>query len=268
MSCVALERRVMLAVGYTFDGDTLNVFGTKRSDEILVSVANFPTGSGATVTINGRSHHVPLNDGSYLADEFDLPKEIMVRGGDGNDSVTVIQSFYGAPVTVRGQGGDDEITLNGEYGFAALAHGGVGNDVILLTGGLQSSTDGFIGSYWSGPATLRGGDGDDVIEVFSVRSGELGAARLKLRGDGGDDSLRSGGADDLLDGGDGNDILRGGGGDDRLLGGAGDDVLKGNGGKDMLKGDGGKDRFFGGAGDDLLDMKKKEKRDAGKEGGG
>jgi Ca2+-binding RTX toxin-like protein len=83
------------------------------------------------------------------------------------------------------------------------ANGKVGNDLIQLTSGVLS------------PATLTGGDGDDI-----------------LIGGGGDDLLEGGSGVDFLDGGVGNDTIRGNGDEDWLIGGAGADVLEGVDGED------------------------------------
>ena len=112
---------------------------------------------------------------------------------------------------------------------------------------------------------IRGGDGNDVIEVDdSVRSGltlDGGRGNDRLIGGHGDDVLRGGAGedhldgrdgDDVLDGGAGNDSLYGGLGNDRLLGGAGADWLHGRDGDDVLDGGRGDDQLFGGRGDDVL----------------
>ncbi|MEX2149864.1 MAG: LEPR-XLL domain-containing protein [Steroidobacteraceae bacterium] len=92
-------------------------------------------------------------------------------------------------------------------------------------------------------ATIRGGDGNDIIHG--------GAGDDELAGDGGNDQLFGHDGLDVLEGGAGNDQLHGGEHADQLLGGAGDDTLNGNGGGDTLDGGTGSDTMTGGGGDDF-----------------
>ncbi|HVX33314.1 MAG TPA: hypothetical protein VHA80_09260 [Solirubrobacterales bacterium] len=68
------------------------------------------------------------------------------------------------------------------------------------------------------PATIRGGEGDDVLTG--------GDGNDKLIGGPGDDELNGRGGNDLLIGGAGDDSLTGGPGEDRLVGGPGRNVLR------------------------------------------
>jgi Ca2+-binding RTX toxin-like protein len=83
---------------------------------------------------------------------------------------------------------------------------GAGNDVVTL------------GKNVPVPATIRGGEGDDVLTG--------GAGADKLIGGPGDDELNGRGGNDLLMGGAGNDVLIGGPGTDTLNGGSGQNVLR------------------------------------------
>ena len=77
------------------------------------------------------------------------------------------------------------------------------------------------------PATIRGGDGDDVLVG--------GAAADKLIGGPGNDELNGRGDDDMLIGGSGDDTLIGGSGDDILHGGPGHNSLVGGTGKNIVE---------------------------------
>jgi hypothetical protein len=114
------------------------------------------------------------------------------------------------------------------------------------------------------PATVLGGDGDDLIETGSAQDTiDGGAGEDTVIGRSGDDTLAGAEGGDLLLGGDGGDELDGQGGDDVamgqvgdgdvLLGGLGRDLLLGGGGRDTLEGDAGGDALFGGAGVDRLE---------------
>jgi Ca2+-binding RTX toxin-like protein len=83
---------------------------------------------------------------------------------------------------------------------------GAGNDTVTL------------GRTVPVPATIRGGEGDDVLTG--------GTGNDKLIGGPGDDELNGRGGDDLLIGGSGDDELNGGPGEDRLVGGSGHNVLR------------------------------------------
>jgi RTX calcium-binding nonapeptide repeat (4 copies) len=77
------------------------------------------------------------------------------------------------------------------------------------------------------PATIRGGEGNDVLTG--------GAGPDKLIGGPGDDELNGRGGNDLLIGGSGNDTLIGGPGDDILRGGSGQNILVGGPGKNLTE---------------------------------
>jgi Ca2+-binding RTX toxin-like protein len=139
----------------------------------------------------------------------------------------------------EGRGGDDQIFIMSGITVPATLRGGQGNDV--LSGG-------------DGENKLYGDEGDDVLiggNANDLLDGGIG--NDKLYGNGGDDDLRGGDGDDELHGGTGNDRLRGGDGNDRLHGDDGDDVLEGGSGDDRLFGGSGADRLIGGLGNDSLD---------------
>jgi Ca2+-binding RTX toxin-like protein len=95
---------------------------------------------------------------------------------------------------------------------------GAGNDTVTLGHGAGTVPV---------PATIRGGEGDDLLVG--------GAGADKLIGGPGADELSGRGGDDLLIGGPGNDVLLGGAGDDVLRGGPGENVLIGGPGKNTLE---------------------------------
>jgi Ca2+-binding RTX toxin-like protein len=83
---------------------------------------------------------------------------------------------------------------------------GAGNDTVTL------------GRTVPVPATIRGGEGNDVLTG--------GAGNDKLIGGPGDDELNGRAGNDVLIGGPGNDTLIGGPGEDKLIGGSGQNVLR------------------------------------------
>lgn len=116
-----------------------------------------------------------------------------------------------------------------------------------------------------GAATIRGSEGEDVIDLSGVpvpvegSGGEGddalngGALQNTLTGGPGVDGLIGSAEDDRLDGGEGDDLLVGRDGKDVEFGGSEDDILQGGGGSgDTLTGDAGADLLLGGPGDDTL----------------
>lgn len=133
---------------------------------------------------------------------------VLVRGGDGDDSVSVFESDLGG--------------FPAAAGYAIAIEGGAGND--RLDGG-------------SGPETIHGGPGADLV------TGRGGGD--DLYGDEGNDTLYGDGMANGNEGlGGGDDQLHGGPGDDTLAGDTNDanaeighDLLDGGPGADTVKGD-------------------------------
>jgi RTX calcium-binding nonapeptide repeat (4 copies) len=88
------------------------------------------------------------------------------------------------------------------------------------------------------PFEVFGGDGDDVLDVFTNTGDdhrlEGGAGNDILRTGDGDDTLRGDGGDDSLEGYEGTDSLDGGAGDDELFPSPGNDDYRGGEGTDTL----------------------------------
>jgi Ca2+-binding RTX toxin-like protein len=210
---------------------------------------------------------------------------VVINGGDGNDSLTVLakNTEIGAAKLI-GDGGDDVLT--GADSDDSLA-GGDGNDRLVAAKG----TDTMSGGAGNDTLVWNNGDGTDVMDGDSGNDGvevngaptlgdaftlEPNAGRIKFRranlveftldasterfqvnGLGGNDSVSASagvGALTLLsvDGGAGVDTVFGSDGPDLILGGEGNDVLDGGGDGDRIVGDRGNDTMNGGAGDDTL----------------
>ena len=92
---------------------------------------------------------------------------------------------------------------------------GAGNDSVVM------------GRLVPVPATIRGGEGDDVL-VGGAAADKLigGPGNDELIGRGGNDVLIGGAGDDTLIGGPGNDILQGGPGHNTLIGGPGKNIVE------------------------------------------
>jgi Ca2+-binding RTX toxin-like protein len=216
----------------------------------------------------------------------DGTRTVVVNGGGGNDSLTVVATAAQlASSGLNGDAGDDVITgpdsndtLTGGDGNDRLVAGkgddvmlgGAGNDTLVWNQGDGSDTAdgeaGNDGSEVNGSATL--GDAFTIEPVkggtVELRRTNLGpftfdavTERFAVNGLGGNDSVIANdgvGALTLLsvDGGAGVDTVNGSEGPDVILGGEANDVLSGGGGDDRVVGDRGADTMNGGAGDDTL----------------
>lgn len=145
---------------------------------------------------------------------------VVLAGSPGNDRITIELSADGrtyeiesaTPLEVGGT-----VCTHPEKRLEALSceataiagfeiNTGVGNDVVTL------------GRTVPVPATIRGGEGDDVLTG--------GAGNDKLIGGPGNDELNGRGGNDMMMGGPGDDTLNGGPGEDKLIGGGGHNVLR------------------------------------------
>jgi Ca2+-binding RTX toxin-like protein len=209
-------------------------------------------------------------------------------GGPGNDTLT----GGAGDDTLTGEGGTDRVVESGDVNFTLsnTSLTGNGSDVLdtieqaSLVGGAGNNT--LRASAFSGPVTLDGGAGNDLLVG--------GPAADSLIGGLGNDTLNGGKGNDTLDGGAGTDqlvasgnanltltdasltglgtasllgmeraILTGGTGSNRLdasafsgpvtlVGGAGNDTLIGGPRADSLNGGSGNDSLVGNGGNDTL----------------
>lgn len=189
---------------------------------------DFISGSAGDDDISGRSGNDTLSGGSGSN---------TIDGGNGRDvlseSAHGMTTLTGSPFSFETSSFSSDPGVD-TFSFIEAAHlsGGFGNDTMDASG-------------FSGPVTLDGGAGNDIL---------IGGIGLdELNGEAGRDRLDGGDGNDTLDGGRGNDLLRGRRGFDLLLGGGENDRLDGGNGNDTLKGGGGDDLLNGGAGDDRLE---------------
>lgn len=193
----------------------LTVYGDSQSNVLRV----LPTGS-LVWTVDLDSTHLYLNPNpdpaTYDTDSlnpFDISiSRVLIRGGDGNDT----------------------IELDQQLAAVLVAHGGPGNDTIL--GGaandeLFGDEDDDVLFGRLGNDLLRGGDSDNGADVL-----DGGGDNDTLQGSAGNDTLLGGAGNDSLDGGTGRDSLEGGEGNDVLFGGqdAELDTLRGGSGNDLF----------------------------------
>ncbi|MFO7900513.1 MAG: discoidin domain-containing protein [Planctomycetota bacterium] len=181
-------------------------------------------GADGTLVLGAGPAADPRLGGPHRDEQFAVKKV----DDDGLEKIVVLysryQQEYPASAVTRivadGGGGNDQFVVGEGVSVPVFLTGGPGDDVLR--------TDG------SGPATLWGNDGNDVL-VGGDGPDRLygGAGDDQLDGRGGADELDGGAGNDRLVGGDGADVLTGGVGDDRLDGGAGADILVGGDGADV-----------------------------------
>src|SRR5205823_5585422 len=136
------------------------VNGTGGDDTITISVD--PVTGVQTVTVNGVSYEVPKG------------QEVVVRGGDGNDTITVPRGG-GITFTLIGSGGSDNLT--GGDGSDTLL-GGSGDDVSYAGRGNDTTQGG------TGTDTANGevGDADDGVESTVTIEIPDGLAGITIEG--------------------------------------------------------------------------------------
>jgi Ca2+-binding RTX toxin-like protein len=297
--------RVLAALGAAL---AASLAATAVPAEAAVSSASI-NGTTATLNLDGADDNVTvsvsggllvhgqatggLNSGSdwdsALAGNQTVPADgaftVIVNGGDGNDSITVVaKNTELASSGLNGDGGDDVVsgpdsndTLTGGDGNDRLVagkgddvmDGGAGNDTLVWNQGDGSDVaDGDLGNdaaEVNGAPTL----GDVLTLEASGRRVKLqrtnlgpftfdaATERFEVKGLGGNDSVTANagvGALTVLsvDGGAGVDTVNGSDGPDLIVGGEDNDVLNGGGGDDRIAGDRGNDTMNGGTGDDTL----------------
>ena len=195
-----------------------------------------------------------LEPRQLLASDF-LSGPVTIAGSSGNDIFSIIQLDDSNVIEIRndnvlvrqfnadqitslsfeGNDGDDVVrfvnvtALNLE---SLELSGGAGNDFFLNENSL----------FFTGGTLIRGGAGDDVIDL-----GFVGGFFIEdVEGGAGNDLIIGSNRGERLDGGSGNDLIYGGGGDDQINGGAGNDRIDGGAGDDVLRGDEGDDEIRGG----------------------
>ncbi len=177
-----------------------------------------------TVNVNGESQTFTGKDRENL----------VIRAGEGNDSITVDSNVI---VNIRMEGGDGDDFIRGGSGNDKI-EGGKGKDS-LHGGGGDDYINGSIGDD-----TIYGDAGNDVVYG--------GDGNDKIYGNDGNDYLEGSKGNDQVYGNAGNDVVSGGLGDDYLRGSLGDDVIYAGGGKDSIGGDSGNNKIYSQTDDSIL----------------
>ena len=173
--------------------------------------------------------HYAVSSAAQGATTPERSLNIVLDGTSGNDRITVVLSSDGrtyeiesaTPLEVGGtvcthpEGKTEELLCEAAPIAGFEINTGAGNDTVTL------------GKTVPVPATIRGGEGNDVLVG--------GAGADKLIGGPGDDELNGRGGNDLLIGGPGDDKLIGGAGDDTLIGGPGHNIEIGGSGHNVIE---------------------------------
>jgi Ca2+-binding RTX toxin-like protein len=178
---------------------------------ILILLAFLVTASVAAASTTHSRRAIAATEGSV---------NVVLAGSPGEDHITINLSADGrsyeiesaTPLEVGGtvcthpERRPEALSCEATAIAGFEVNTGAGNDTVTL------------GRTVPVPATIRGGEGNDVLTG--------GAGNDRLIGGPGDDELNGRGGDDELLGGPGDDILIGGPGEDKLFGGPGHNILR------------------------------------------
>jgi Ca2+-binding RTX toxin-like protein len=193
------------AIGDSAGANVVTVSGGAGNDRLDVSqVVRLTTplaflldgGEGADSLVGGRGADT-LSPGSG---------DDRVTGGLGNDVFLVLSAELGAGDTLDGETGTDTLRLIGNEALGSDRFAGLaGIEIVELADGGQAITlpGAFADALGFTMATIRGGDGDDLVDVGAFAAGRRVTVEL----------------------GDGDDTLFGGAGNDSVFAGAGVDAI-------------------------------------------
>jgi hypothetical protein len=120
---------------------------------------------------------------------------LSIRGGEGDDTVTVVADIVGS-LNLAGNGGDDSISIHESYlAYNVTLDGGLGDDNLSLTsslldrsatleGGMGGDTLSIDGTEVARDVTFNGSSGDDMIKMTGTS-----ARHLQVWGGSGDDIM-------------------------------------------------------------------------------
>ena len=176
------------------------------ANRILIADGTSGADTFSVVRVGVDDVRITINNYSRTFDLDDFSGRILMRGGDGNDTMTAGAGV--AKVSMIGERGNDRLTGNE---LASTLIGGEDEDV------------------------LNGGAGDDFLDG--------GTGNDTLNGESGNDALGGADGNDTMNGGTGNDELTGGDGSDTMNGNDGNDSFHAiDGTVDTLNGGAGTDR--------------------------
>ena len=233
----------------------LGLRGTGAAGAVAVQLTvSLPTGTGLQVdgSTSLLSHDQALLDLIRRIEQKTAPGTAVQEEMTGQGK-TFLQSLFGdvlvqsmtlTPTVAPGTTAPQTIFITGNSSTPASgAHNPGAIGLVIDASGLPANAvlqlNNVDFAAVVGNATLRGGDGQNVV------IGDGAVQNILLGAD--DDLLFGGAGDDVIGSAGGNDWLDGGSGNDKVVGGIGNDTLKGDSGNDVLQGgrsDSGDWQFF------------------------
>ncbi len=236
---------------------TVGAGGTSLIGTSGVDTTTFAPGTLATSVFIGAQ-----GDNDFITLQVNQANNYTIRGGAGVDTITTTGDAAGFRNSlVTGDDGNDVITISGTIQSATVS-GLEGNDTIAVTsinGGFVNgnngndimSSGGAAASTFTNNAKLVGGQGNDAITLGAVAAVSLTSGLVN--GQDGDDTITitrvntmTFGGGSTIFGGQGSDVLNGSANAASL-------VLSGDLGADNITGGTAGDTIFGGDGNDRID---------------
>ncbi|WP_297945168.1 calcium-binding protein, partial [uncultured Campylobacter sp.] len=225
------------------DGEN-SISGTSQNDYIDAGGGNDKVyaGIGDDVLVGGKGDDYlegGAGDDTYIYNPGDGADTIL--DGGGSDTIKFGAGISKDDIVVRRAGDDIRISFKNSETDSILLRYNASNASYFIENFLFDNGE-TMGIGEIRALSLRGTDGDDVINGTNIDD--------EIHGEAGNDTIGAGDGNDTLYGGNGDDKLYGGYGNDTLYGGNGDDTLYGEENNDILIGGAGNDRLEGGARDD------------------
>ncbi|QDQ26260.1 hypothetical protein FNU76_07740 [Chitinimonas arctica] len=242
------------------EGGDDSITGNAGNDQLEGGLGNdqFNAGDGDDTLIGGAGNdHLYGGQGN---------NSYIFARGDGADRIDHISTQGSAANVLHLQQlnrGDLSLRLDDEGGLSSLKLDfGQGDQVTLIDYFNRLGAWGKGG--YTGLSGVRFADGSEaslptLLAEFGLKLSENGdryihapGSAVRIKGEGGDDSITGNAGNDQLEGGLGNDQFNAGDGDDTLIGGVGNDQLEGGLGNDQFNAGDGDDTLIGGVGNDYL----------------
>ena len=193
------------AIGDSAEADVVTISGGAGNDLLNVTqVARLTT--PLAFLLDGGEGHDSIAGGRGADTLLGGAGNDLVLGGLGNDLFQMRSAEFDAADTLNGESGTDTLRLVGDEALGPAVFAGLsGIEIIELDNGGQAAT--LPGAFADGlgftMSTIRGGNGDDLVDVSAFASNrrvttELGAGNDTLFGGAGNDTVFAGtGVDEI-----------------------------------------------------------------------
>jgi Ca2+-binding RTX toxin-like protein len=214
----------------------ISVDGGSGNDSILVqALAIGGAGYGANVSATGDDGNDGITvyaDGNatisggtgddVLSASTEVGLTAIMNGGDGNDTLDVLQATNGEVYGQMNGGAGNDYFASYDMGFDLSISGGDGIDTVdgtWIADGTSYTLPADVENFNLDQGTAKAVIGNGLDNVITVPGGGV-----SVYGGAGNDTITEAGAGGLLEGDSGNDTLVGTGGQDTFIGGAGTDT--------------------------------------------